>query len=386
MIFALALPIVVGAGAFGVETTYLYYKRTELQAAADAAAHAGASERRSGGTAGQVAQVAFAVARDNGFSGPAADVSVFAPPQSGTYAGQDAVEVLLKKSERRFFTAVFFDDIVPMSARAVAQFRSGASACVLALDPTGSQAVLVSGNTSTHFSGCSVMANSTAADAVALKGSAQLEASCLISGGGVATGSGLTLTACPRPVLQAPQVADPFRDLTLPSPTGGCQNASSAVLSPGRYCSGLKLSGNVTLSPGVYTVSGGDVRINANAQISGTGVTLFLDSNVQMDINGTATLNLSAPTTGDYKGILIFGDRASTGTTVLNGTAASRLTGAIYMRNRTVRYLGNYSGTDGCTQLVAYRVEWSGSTSVAVDCSKHGLQEIPALALVQLVE
>jgi len=386
MIFALALPIVVGAGAFGVETTYLYYKRTELQSAADASAHAAASERRSGGTVGEVAQVAFAVARDNGFAGTAADIAVFAPPESGAFAGEDAVEVQLDKSERRFFTAVFFDDTIPMSARAVAQFRTGATACVLALDQTAQQAILVSGNASTRFIGCSVMANSNASNAVELKGSARMEAPCVISGGGIVAGSGLTLTTCQKPIIQAPPVADPFRARAQPNLTGACQSSSGPTLSPGRYCSGLRLSGDVTLSPGVYAISGGDLRVSANARISGVGVTLFLDSNVQMDINGNATLDLSAPTTGPYAGMLIFGDRDSGGTTVLNGTAASRLTGAIYMPKRTVRYLGNYSGNDGCTQVVANRIEWSGSTTVAVNCSKYGMEDVAALALVQLVE
>ena len=51
MIFALALPLVVGGAGFGVETTYWYYRSVELQAAADAAAHAGAIERRAGSDA-----------------------------------------------------------------------------------------------------------------------------------------------------------------------------------------------------------------------------------------------------------------------------------------------------------------------------------------------
>ncbi|RVB58875.1 hypothetical protein EN906_32655, partial [Mesorhizobium sp. M7A.F.Ca.CA.004.06.1.1] len=47
-IFALTLPVVVGAAGFGVETSYWYYNSLRLQATADAAAYAGALEQISG--------------------------------------------------------------------------------------------------------------------------------------------------------------------------------------------------------------------------------------------------------------------------------------------------------------------------------------------------
>ncbi|MER8974008.1 pilus assembly protein TadG-related protein [Mesorhizobium sp. M0800] len=44
-IFALSLPIVVGAAGLGIETSYWYFSSLKLQAVADAAAYAGALER-----------------------------------------------------------------------------------------------------------------------------------------------------------------------------------------------------------------------------------------------------------------------------------------------------------------------------------------------------
>lgn len=386
LLFAFSMPLVVGAGGFGVETTYLYYKRSQLQAAADAAAHAGATELRSSGRATEVEPVARTVAVDNGFTAPEGQVEVNAPPSSGAYRTRDAVEVILTERQQRFFTAFFSSEPIFFRARAVAEFRTAANACVLALNRTSGRSAQFAGNSVARFNGCVVMSNSTATDAVNVQGSASLRANCVISAGGMQGLSRATLTECASPILEAAPVADPYADLVAPATNGACRSSSGASLLPGRYCGGLRLSGNVTLQPGVYVISGGDFRVNANARISGTGVTIFLDSGVQVNMNGNAAVQLTAPTTGPYAGVLFFGDRSTTGTSSFNGTADSLMTGAVYMPTRSVSYLGNFSGLNGCTQIVADTVSWSGNTSVSVDCTAAGIRTLPVLQVVQLVE
>ncbi len=386
MVFALALPVVVGGAGFGVETTYWYYRSVELQAAADAAAHAGAIEKRSGSSEDEIADVAIMAAEENGFLIASGSAEVNAPPLSGPSAGGQAVEVILTSEAERFFTQFFSDGDVDLTARAVATYRTASNACILALDPTASRAAEFAGNTSVTLNGCSVMANSRAADAVNLRGSATLSVNCVISGGGAELGTGTTMTECRSPILNAPPVADPYAYIPEPSATGSCLNGNGSTLSPGRYCGGLRLSGTVTLQPGVYYISGGDFRVNANANITGHGVTIYLDGSSAVNINGNATLNLSAPTTGDTAGILFFGDRNGSGSSTLNGTAASSMTGAVYMPRQAVSYLGNYSGSGGCVRIVARTVEWSGSTQLSADCTAHGIPAVPVLHLVQLTE
>lgn len=386
MIFALALPVVVGGAGFGVETTYWYYRSVELQAAADAGAHAGAIERRAGSDDEDVETVAVMAAEENGFDSSAGAVEVNAPPLSGPSAGGNAVEVILTAEAERFFTQFFTDGEVGLTARAVATYRTASNACILALDQTASSAAEFSGNTAVTLNGCSVMANSRAADAVNLRGSARLTVNCLISGGGANVGSGATMTECRTPILNAPPVGDPYASIPQPTASGSCLNGNGSTLSPGRYCGGLRLSGTVTLQPGVYYVSGGDFRVNANADITGNGVTIFLDGSSSVNINGNATLRLSAPTSGDTAGILFFGDRSGGGSSTFNGTAASTMTGAVYMPRQAISYLGNYSGSGGCVRIVARTVEWSGSTQLSADCTAFGIPAVPVLHLVQLSE
>ncbi|WP_287150262.1 hypothetical protein [Mesorhizobium sp.] len=85
-----------------------------------------------------------------------------------------------------------------------------------------------------------------------------------------------------------------------------------------------------SLSPGVYVIQGGDFKANSNAVISGEGVIIYLAGSSGVSMNGTATVKLSAPTSGTYSGVLFYGDRANlAGSNTFNGTADSLLTGAL---------------------------------------------------------
>src|SRR4029079_14556975 len=126
--------------------------------------------------------------------------------------------------------------------------------------------------------------------------------------------------------------------------SGTCQSTSGSTLSPGTYCSGLSLSGTVNLSPGTYYIKGGNFKVNAKAVVTAPGVTIYLSGDSRVSMNGTAKVNMSAPTSGDYSGMLFFGDRKKPGTTknIFNGTADSALTGAIYFANQTIQFNGDF--------------------------------------------
>src|SRR4029079_12403955 len=137
---------------------------------------------------------------------------------------------------------------------------------------------------------------------------------------------------------------------------------------------------------GVYVVQGA-LKVNANAVVAGSGVTIFMAGSNSYIMNGNATVTLSAPTSGAYSGVLFYGDRTGTAAqSTFNGTATSLLTGAIYFPRQQVNYLGNFSGTGGCTQVVADTIQWSGSTTIKQDCTSLGMKDIPATQSVRLVE
>ncbi|MHB9363803.1 pilus assembly protein TadG-related protein [Mesorhizobium sp. W067] len=388
VIVAFTLPVVVGGAGLGVETSFWYYSSLKLQAVADAAAYAGALEKVAGSDNPTIIAAATQSATSNNFATPGT-IQVNTPPLSGPNTAKKAVEVIVKQNLDRYFTAIFNQAPVAEQARAVALINDASKACVLALSQSASQAALFSGNTTVNLTGCSVMSDSIASDAIKTQGSAVLKADCLITVGGMVLNNPAT-TVCKSNITQALPAADPFSSLAAPTAGNPCKsvngNKTSQTLQPGTYCSGMSLSGNVTLQPGVYVVQGG-MKVNANAVVAGSGVTIFMAGSNTVSMNGNAKVTLSAPTSGAYSGVLFYGDRTGTAAqSTFNGTADSLLTGAIYFPRQQVNYLGNFSGNGGCTQVVADTIQWSGSTTIKQDCTSLGMKNIPATQSVQLVE
>lgn len=382
-IFALTLPVVVGGAGLGVETSYWYYSSLKLQATADAAAYAGALEKIQGSDTATITTAATQSATANGLGN--GTITVHTPPTSGPNTANKAVEVILDQNLDRVFTSIFSESKVPEQARAVALITDASKACNVALSQSASQAVLYSGSTTVKQNGCVTMANSIASDAIKVQGSASLQTDCLISAGGVVLNNPVTMV-CKSPITQALPTSDPFSSLPTPAATNPCQNDKKTTLQAGTYCSGLSLSGNVTLKPGVYVVQG-NLKINAGAVVSGSGVTIFMSGSSTVSMNGNATVTLSAPTSGIYSGVLFYGDRNGTSAkSNFNGTATSLLTGAIYFPRQEVDYLGNFSGKNGCTQVVADTIQWSGSSTINQDCSSLGMKDIPAAPSIAIVE
>jgi hypothetical protein len=212
-----------------------------------------------------------------------------------------------------------------------------------------------------------------------------------MASGGVTFDDGLTLTQCTEPQTHVPPAADPYAGVAEPAVSGPCltlpNGNGDATLTPGRYCGGGNLKGNKTFAPGVYVFDGGDFRINAGANVAGSGVTMYMANNATTDFNGTANISLSAPTSGTYKGLLFFGSRNNSyNSNKFNGNASSNLTGALYFPAQDVQFLGNFSGNNGCLRVIGRTVKFTGSLNINANCAAAGLDAIPLPGRVTLVE
>ena len=86
--------------------------------------------------------------------------------------------------------------------------------------------------------------------------------------------------------------------------------------------------------------------------------------------------------------MLFFGSRSNSSSSLikLNGTAGSVLTGALYFPSQPVSYLGDMVGSNGCTQVVAKTIAWSGNANLAADCTAYGMGALAVGGVVKLVE
>jgi len=56
----------------------------------------------------------------------------------------------------------------------------------------------------------------------------------------------------------------------------------------------------------------------------------------------------------------------------------------IYAPDASVSYIGNIGGVNGCTQIVAKTVSWSGSATFSDNCSSAGMSPVQVGSVVRL--
>jgi hypothetical protein len=388
IISTLMMPILVGLAGLGIETSMWYQRQRELQGAADIAAYGAALVRKDGGSASDVTTSATSDAITNGWKQAIGTIAVHSPPTSGAYQNARSVEVILTESRTPILTRIYLGDApIIITARATATTGDDGPACILGLNNSAASTVRFWGNSSATMNNCNVVSNSTHASGFEVGGSADLTAPCAYSAGGSNTDSGLMLTQCAEVVEEHPPVPDPYA--SVPAPTiGGCGNMpNSSSLSPGCFNGMTFNNGTKTLAAGTYIVNGGELRINGNATVNGTGVMFYLTDGATLRIMGGATMSLSAPTTGTYAGLLFFGDRTqATATNRINGNSTTVLQGAVYFPSQDVDFQGNFSGNYGCLQVVADKVNYTGSATFNNNCAGTGVKTISVAGDVMLVE
>jgi Flp pilus assembly protein TadG len=388
MIAGLALPAFVGFCGLASESAYWYFRQRDMQGAADIGAYDGAIALRSGSSSTAITTLATTDAKASGWRSASGTITVHTPPTSGSYTTNPrAVEVIITENEQRYFTALFNDNDVHIQTRAVAVYSQLGNSCLLALDKSASGAITFWGNTGSTFTDCNVYSDSISSTAFSLGGSAKASMPCALAVGGFDTTSGLTLTSCKSVVSDAAYIPDPYKSLPAPTIPSNCTNGNPSPLTPGKYCNGLTINGTLNMTSGIYVISGGTLKINANAVLTGSNVMFYFTNGATVQMNGNATVNLSAPTSGTYSGILMYGDRtAAMATQKINGTATSVMTGALYFPTQQVQVLGNFTGANGCMQVVADEIYYSGNSSFATNCSAYGIQNISSPGTVSLVE
>lgn len=401
VVFALCLPVIMGCAGLGVEVGFWQYRQREAQTAADLAAYAGAVSLRNSEPADQARDEAAAEAALHGFDASAGVLAATTPPQVGNFQNRRSMEVTISQTLPRFFSSMFDQSPMDVAVRAVATYEETADACLLALSHDTAAAIDLFGSSNVALIECEIMSNSIAEDAVLLRGSTDVIAPCINSVGGFAVGGGSAdyeLTGCAAPRTDLPRARDPYADVAPPAMPSSCTNTNGGnphttqTISAGasgvaRLCNGVNLTGDTVFEPGVYIVDGGDFRIGAGASVYGEGVTFYLTDGARTRFNGSAYIELSAPPSGDYAGLVFFGDRTDFGVShTFNGTADSLITGAVYLPAGDISFLGDFSGQEGCMQLVGHTVRIGGNANITTDCTGVGVQFPQVPSDVRLVE
>ncbi len=394
---ALLMPVLVGTAGLGTEVGWWYYKHKNMQSAADSGAVSAATAVTAGT---DLLSEANAVTASYGYANAVSNVTVAVnqPPKTGNYTSNpQAVEVIVSQLQPRLLSALFGSDPILITARAVALPNSG-TGCVLALNSTASPAVKVSGGNQLNLIKCNLYSNSSASPSLNVAGSASVAANQVGVVGDVSGASNITATNGVRTHMRA--VADPYANVSPPAEPS-CTNAKITVnsngktnsLSPGCYSGSITVNAGATLNldPGIYYLDGANLSVAGNATITGTGVTLVFTGSGSnwgtASIGSNAIIDLTAPTAGSTKGIVIYGDRKMPAGTAFNltGGGTQNFGGAIYLPKANLSFSGGNGTSTSCTKIIADTLTFTGTSNVQVNCSALGTATIGGQT-AQLIE
>ena len=102
--------------------------------------------------------------------------------------------------------------------------------------------------------------------------------------------------------------------------------------------------------------------------INGNGVFIYmLTGGVSMA--GGATVNLTAPSTGTWQGVLFYQDRANTTASTLVGGTAQLMNGILYFPSSTLTYTGGSSTAAMNTTIISDKLSLVGNSYITAAAS-----------------
>ncbi len=402
IVIVLSIVALVAVTGLAVDGGIVYASRRQAQNAADAAAMAGALARIQAIEGGApyttpMQNAAWERAASNGYNndGESNTVQVFNPPQSGYYSDCSSttfdcsqyVQVIITSQINTFFAPVVGINIINNQVQAVALSKGPTleppfeGNALVSLKPSsndcsgdfilgGSGEVEVVGggifvnsdNDTCAFmqDGCNVVLDATGSGITSV-GGLNFNLNCLEN----LTGTNTT-GADPMPYPPEATVDEPVECSGANGHVTNENATSTSTLTPGSYNKFPPASANkdhIILQPGVYCVD--YIKENNSFQdLTGHNVFIYIRPGGYFSFQG-ATTTLTARSTGDYSGLLIYVASNFSGAPencTINGNATDTFTGTIYAPHCDITINGNSNPSGYMSQIIGYEVKLNGST------------------------
>lgn len=387
----LAIAMMMASAAIAVDMGYAYVIKTRLQGTADFAAMAGSTELPDEDAVRIRAQAYAALnmpPKSNGTVLADNDVTIGnwnADTRAFTanLVPLNAVRVVTRRSEDNgnplglFFARALGVVDVNVNRMAIATNSGDGGPCVLTLNDSGS-GIYANTNSSITADSCNIHSNSPDSDSIVTKGSGQITANnAEICAAGDYQGSGYA----PAPTTGCSTEPDPLASLSPPvippcdhTDRVVVQDGDVETLYPGRYCKGLEInSGGVgNFEPGTYIIEGDKFTVNADSTAQGSGVTFYMeDKDALVLFNQNSQVDFSAPTDGDFAGILMYVNREIGELTKheINSDSTSMINGAVYMPEAElmINSDGQMGGPGACSTYIVGNLYVNADSSLYVD-------------------
>jgi hypothetical protein len=312
------MPVLVGAMGLGGEVGYWYYRQQEMQSAADSAAVAAAA---AGGSSYR--QEARGVTARYGFVNGQGDVSVEVengvtcptPPTGLIYS--DCYRVTVESLVPLFLSPIVgYKGNATVDGKPVAKTKLVSTAvaarvntsrkyCVVTLGEADVKVDLdVNGAPKANLSGCGVMSN----EAMVCSGAARQFAAYADSPTGDSSPCGQVSHNTPTQGM-----VDPYAKLADHIPSPLCKSTTQLSAPPTeaevRYCGGVKLTADITITTPTVMVINGKLDLNDH-KLTGSALTIIF-TGINGYVDGKGTLDITAPTSGVWKGVALYQDPAA---------------------------------------------------------------------------
>jgi hypothetical protein len=343
LISALLLPMLLVVVGGAVDMSHAFAEKTRLQDMVDSAVLSAASKSTDDERfKAAKAMLAQAVEQDK-------DVDFQSLMDLAVNADGSLTGTFNRPFQTNFLRLIGMDTL-DISVTATAISGKGEpvdNGCIYVLGSRG-QDVLINSGAKVYSKACTVNVHSKAAPAFIMNAGSTIDTAKFCVRGTNYIKNGGTLTNLEAGCIPA---NDPYAG-QLPTPTvastcstSGWKDGGTHSLKPGVHCeTGFNGSPTITFEPGLHIIKGRMI-INSNATVVAEGVTFYFpDVNSEIRINGGVSFKGTAPTTGPYKGILMFENTANSANNankqqyIFNGSKGEILEGIIYLPNRDVTY------------------------------------------------
>lgn len=312
------------------------------------------------------------------------------------------VKVRIESTRKRLFSAVFGGGDLFVARRAVAAGAKGGGAvyspaAIILLEPSSTGALSLSGSARVEAGG-GIQVKSSHRNAISASGASSVVASDIEVVGGTRTSGSASVQPSPR--SPSAPIVDPLASIAPPDPTSmtsrGTINLSgsqTATLNPGLY-NKISASGSskINMNPGIYYVQSGGFNISGLSGATGEGVMIYMAGGGSFNISGSGDVKLSAPTSGDYAGLLLFQDRTSNKAVYLSGGSEFVVKGTLYAANAHLNVSGDGAYTQQGvrsqhgSQLIGRTLTPSGSSGVWVSGEPGEMARRSGSSILGLVE
>ena len=391
VIIALAMIGLVGITGLAIDGSRAFSDRRQAQNAADTAALAAslANVRSEENWSGIGLERAAGNGYDN--NGTTNIVNVYNPPIDGPYAGDGQyVQVVITSRLDTLFARVVGIEQMTNTVQAVAKVdppdytEMYFGNAVVGLAPHECKAIKYQGNADTTLKGGGLFVNSDCPDAAFFNHSsaAALKAPSLNSVGGVEYEPGS---------LDVPSIstgAQPFsyppREIVLPNIScSGSATVNGETLSPGNWSGKFPPNNVKYLESGTYCVNG-DFRLNASDVLIGHNVVISMESG-EVRWNGGATIQLDAPDSGPFRGLLLYLPMTNSSGITINGNSDSAFAGTILAPASPIDVKGT-GGADGFhSQIIGYTVDISGTSAMDILYNNSENWDAPTPPSIELI-